>query len=67
MRQNQGELKAIHEYEFVSEYPFSPDDSKWIAEEELFVSDTCVEDFFARSHKKSRGTLRFMRLLEAPS
>ena len=34
---------------------FSPYEPEWIAEEELYVSDTCTEDFFAYFHKKNKG------------
>lgn len=34
---------------------FSPDDTKWIAEEELYALDTCTEDYFKRDHPKNKG------------
>jgi hypothetical protein len=34
---------------------FSDEDSKWIAEEVLYASDTCVEDYYTRFHAKNKG------------
>jgi hypothetical protein len=50
-----GELEAVHEFEFEGMYPFSPDDSTWVAKEELYASETCTEDFYTRGHIKNRG------------
>jgi hypothetical protein len=50
-----GELEAVHTFEFGSMHCFSPDAPQWIAEEALYASDTCVEDYYTRSHVKNRG------------
>ncbi|KAF2025869.1 hypothetical protein EK21DRAFT_103649 [Setomelanomma holmii] len=51
----EGELEPMHTITFESMHQFSPDDSRWIAREELYASDTCNEDYFTRSHKKNIG------------
>jgi hypothetical protein len=41
-------------------YCFEPCDepggATWSADEELYASDTCIEDFYTRHHPKNRGT-----------
>jgi hypothetical protein len=34
---------------------FEPENPRWIVEEALFASDTCVEDFYALTHAKNKG------------
>jgi hypothetical protein len=36
-------------------HPFHAKWPSWIAEHKLYVSDTCTEDFYKRSHVKNRG------------
>jgi hypothetical protein len=50
-----GELQVAHDFEFEGMYPFSPDDLRWVAEEELYASETCVDDYYTRGHIKNRG------------
>ncbi|KAH4006322.1 hypothetical protein HBI56_024010 [Parastagonospora nodorum] len=55
IKAGKGEVKPVHKYDFLSMHYFSPEDSKWIAEEALYASDTCTEDYFTRSHPKNKG------------
>jgi hypothetical protein len=52
----QGTLGAVHTREILSEYEFDLYEDIWIAEEVLFTSQIYTEDFFAKTHKKNRGT-----------
>jgi hypothetical protein len=58
-----GEIEAVHTFQFESMHYFSPDDSKWVAEEALYASDTCVEDCYTRSHVKNRGMFCALSIL----
>jgi hypothetical protein len=53
--QGEGELDSVHTITFESMHEFDPAVTSWIADETLFTSDTCVDDYYTRSHVKNRG------------
>lgn len=36
-------------------HPFRANEDEWIVKENLFGSDSCVDDFYTRHHTKNRG------------
>jgi hypothetical protein len=57
-----GVLKPVHDIEFEGMFFFSPNDSQWLAQEKLFASEDCVEDYFTRGHKKNKGAFQTIQL-----
>jgi hypothetical protein len=53
--QGDGELSPVHLFSFKTLHHFSPDCTKWVAEEQLYASDTCTDDFYTRFHVKNKG------------
>lgn len=48
-----------HSASFLSSYCFRSLDQPWIAEEELFMSETCTEDYWQIDNPKNKGTSLF--------
>ena len=50
-------LDAVHTVTFLSEHIFKPTETEWILEEQLWASETCVQDFFQLTHPNNAGKM----------
>ncbi|KAI8935379.1 hypothetical protein NX059_007962 [Plenodomus lindquistii] len=51
-----GKPEAVHKYSWECLHIFSPaNTTAWIAEHQLFASDSCTEDYYKRNHPKNYG------------
>ncbi|KAF2656351.1 hypothetical protein K491DRAFT_656655 [Lophiostoma macrostomum CBS 122681] len=58
IKAGQGPIQPYHSATNKVKYDFVSDKDEWTQTEDLYVSETCVDDFFQKKHKKNKGKFK---------
>ncbi|KAH7383351.1 hypothetical protein BKA66DRAFT_584980 [Pyrenochaeta sp. MPI-SDFR-AT-0127] len=64
IKTGKGELASVHNETFISRRLFEPELERWVAREEVVVSESCTEDFFKIDHVKNKGKVTTLGVVE---